>query len=1138
MPQDAAKVQMSQPLAGAVAQFNHGCALLEQYDFVAAAGAFEKVLEVMPDWTAARFNLGLAYLNLQEAAGAKDNLSKAQHAFETVLAADAGSLYAGFCLGLLHQHLGDNARAMACYRAVYQADSSDPYVAYKYAEALLALEKKDEGTAVLEKVVAADPGFISGVYRLAAQYQRSGQRDKAKALFERFNALKSSELTGGTFTVDRPYGSAGKYYMALGADNLPLSATVSAGAQVVFSPDVKRFGTAIPSRACPGGRIEVAGMAVADVDGDADLDLCIAGMGKQGEATIWLNDGMGVLTQGQSFGRQAVAPCFGDVDNDGDPDLWLGCVGPGVYFENDGKGKFTAGSPDLAGGDLITRSAQLADVDGDGDLDLLAFRVRQGSVPARGGFEPAANSVFNNNRDGDFPDIAEKLGLALADAAVTTAVFDDFDNDRDLDMVLFLGDRPAIGWVNDRGWAHHLISGDALGIGAADVVAATSGDPDKDGDRDILVFSDTGVDLYVNQGGFRFTKDEAFARRHGRLGGTGGQFIDIDNDGDLDIVIGDTRRPDGKRGPAVLVNTWPDAGFADAALADPGNLLAAITFKAGAACAAADFTGDGRCDILLIPTGETPMLLENLTAGGGWIAIDLVGTREQDQKSRSNYSGIAARVEVKTGNIYQQFVVAGPCGAASMAPLRVHAGLGPYTKVDWLRVIWPDGVLQAEVEVPGGQVLVLQEVQRKTSSCPHLFAWTGGQFEFVADFGGVGGLGYLAEPGVYARPDPTEYLPLPDLAPLQGKYVLQVLEPLEEAVYVDEVKLLAVDHPAGTQVYPNEMMAIRAEPPAFELFCFRNTIEPVRAVDHRGMDVTPALRQIDRAYAGATELDKRFVGFAQDHFVELDFGERLRGLPADGRLVLFLFGWVEYPYSSTNFAAWQAGVQLRAPTLEVRRDGRWVELFREVGYPAGLEHVMTLDVTGKIVPSDRHIRISTNMELYWDRIFLALVSEGSGLTVTTAPVESADLHYLGYPREYSPDGRHPNLYDYRNIDRSGPWKLMPGDYTRFGEVAELLTDADDRYVIMGRGEELTLKFDVAAFGPVPGGCRRTFILKTDSFCKDMDLYTAWPDTVEPLPFHGMSGYPYGPEEKYPDDESVRRYQAEYNTRTVHPTGTD
>ncbi len=565
---------------------------------------------------------------------------------------------------------------------------------------------------------------------------------------------------------------------------------------------------------------------------------------------------------------------------------------------------------------------------------------------------------------------------------------------------------------------------------------------------------------------------------------------------------------------------------------DPGNLLSAITIKGNAGCVVADFTGNGKCDILLAPIGEKPFLVENVSPDGHWIEIDLLGTREQDKKSRSNNSAIGARVEVKTGTIFQQYVVGIPSGQVAMPPYRIHAGLGEYSKVDWLRIMWPDAVLQAELELPADQVMTITEIQRKVSSCPHLFAWDGSHFDFVSDFGGMGGIGYLVTPDSYAKPDPTEYLPVPNLKPHDGEYILQVLEPIEEVVYFDEAKLIAVDHPVEMEVYPHEMMAVSAPPPPFELFCFKDPIEAVRAVDHRGIDITEKIRTIDRCYAGATNPDPRFTGFAEEHFVELDFGERLQAISPKSRLVLFLHGSVEYAYSSTNFAASQAGIRLKAPSVYAFRNDTWVKLFHEVGYPAGIQHMMTLDVTGKVLPNDQRIRICSNMELYWDRIFMASILEKPQLHIREVPVKSADLHFLGYPRQYSPDGRHPNLYDYGSVDRAVAWKIMEGNYTRYGEVAELLEKADDCYVIMGRGEELTLRFSADALGPAPNGYRRSFILKTDSFCKDMDLYSAYPDTVEPLPFHSMSSYPYGENEKYPDGQKWRQYRERFNTRRV------
>ena len=1125
---------ISDSLVRALADFNRGAALLEQYNYIEAARAFESVLEAAPDWTTARFNLGLAYFNMQVKPGAKSYLELAKEAFETVLESDPGHLHARFCLGLYYQHLGENEKALECIRKVYEGDSKDPYVMYKYAEVLINLGSAEEGIEMLEKIVALDPGFISAVYRLAIQYQRTQKRDEAKALFARFQELKDTELTGGTFTVLKAYGSVGKYYTALGADNLPLpSMAAFPQKRILFSPELKPLSNATSAWKFPGGSVELPGIAAGDVDEDGDLDLCITAFGDDGSVWLLRNDGSGGFSYDATLAQQGISPCFGDVDNDGDLDLWLGCAGPDIYFENDGNANFKKEPiTSVAGRQFITHFARILDVDSDGDLDFLAFRLASGSVPSADTLKPTAGSLYNNNRDGSFTDIAEKLGLTFENNPVTAAVYDDFDNDRDLDLVIFSERGETIGWANDRALKYHVLDAETTGLKVQGVLSATSGDPDKDGDRDLLIFTNDGVRLFMNQGGFTFKPHPDFFASCGRLGGTGGQFTDMDNDGDLDIIIADVFRRDGSRGPALLINNWPEGRFINAMEIDHGNMLSAINYPGNASCVAADFTGNGNCDILLAPIGEKPFLVENITPGGHWIEIDLRGTREQDKKTRSNNSAIGARVEIKTGSVFQQYVVGTSSGQVAVPPYRIHAGLGQYSKVDWLRIMWPDAVLQAELELPADQVITITELQRKTSSCPHLFAWDGSHFEFVSDFGGMGGIGYLVAPDEYAKPDPTEYLPVPNIKPHDGEYVFQVLEPIEEVVYFDQAKLIAVDHQEGTQVYPNEMMAISIPPVPFELFCFKDPIEPIRAVDDSGADVTEKICLIDRRYAGATEPDPRFIGLAKDHFVELDFGNRLQAVSPQSRLVLFLHGWVEYPYSSTNYAASQAGLRCRAPSIHVFRDGEWLELFNEVGYPAGIRHMMTLDVTGKILPGDRKIRISSNMELYWDQIFIAPVLENAGLRIQELPVKSSDLHFLGYPQEYSPDGRHPTLYDYDSVSGAVAWKIMEGDYTRYGQVTELLDKADDCYVIMGRGEELTLRFSAGDFSPTPEGFRRSFILKTDSFCKDMDLYSAYPDTVEPLPFHSMSTYPYGANEKYPDDKKRREYRMRFNTRRV------
>ncbi len=1125
----------AEQLGQALADFNHGAALLGRYKYEQSAERSQAAVDVFPDWVPARFNLALAHLNMQQSQGAVEHLELARKGFEEILAKFPDHLSSRFSLGMYHQHQGQNDQAAECFRQVYEADPDDLHAAYKYAEMLTNIGRNEEGIKVLERIVERDPGFVSAIYRLATQYQRTRQRDKAMPLFKRFQELNAAELTSGSFTVDKMYGAAGKYYQALGADNLPIAVSPSPNTlRVLFSPIVTETDSVSEPWQLGGSAIRAPGAAVGDVDADGDLDLCLTSCGGEGLTTLWLNDGSGRFVNPIQLADRGIAPCFGDIDNDGDLDIWLGRVGENLLLENDGQGHFSTAksSTPLGVADGFTSCTRLLDLDSDGDLDLMAMRLAQGTVPAAGTARAMPSYVFNNNRDGTFDDMAERLDLALPDTAVAAVVFDDFDDDRDMDLLIFPVGKAPILWVNDRVWRQRLLGASATGLEVSGVVAATTGDPNKDGRRDLLLFTGQEVQLYLNQGQHRFKVDEVFADQYARLAATSGQFADMDNDGDLDIVLADALRADDTRGPALLLNDWPNLRYLDAVALDAGNLLGTLKTADAATCVVADFTGNGCCDVLLLTPAARPRLVRNVTAAGNWIQLDLQGTRSRDQMTRSNGSAIGARVEIKSGLVSQQYVVGTSSGATTMAPLRLHAGLGEHTQVEWMRILWPDAVLQAEMEVAAGQQLTIAEVPRKTSSCPHLFAWDGQRFALVSDFGGMGGLGYLVAPGVYAQPDPTEYVPMRDLAPKDGHYVMHVLEPLEEVIYFDEAKLVAVDHPLGTTVYPHELMAVNSSPPPFEIFCFDEPIEAVRAVDHRGEDVTQKLRVIDRQYAGATEPDRRFSGLAAEHYVELDFGDRLQRMPADARWILMMHGWVEYGYSSTNFAAGQAGLTLKAPSVYAWRDDRWVQLFHEVGYPAGLQHMMTLDVTNKLLASDTKIRITSNMELFWDRIYLAASPTVSDCKIQEVPASHADLHFRGYPREYSPDGRHPNLYDYGNIDSTLPWKLMTGNYTRFGDVLELLEQPDDCYVIMGRGEEVTLQFPVRAFDPVQEGYQRSFILKTDSYCKDMDLYTAYPEGVEPLPFHSMTSYPYRADEQYPETEKTREYRRRYNTRIV------
>jgi len=113
---------------------------------------------------------------------------------------------------------------------------------------------------------------------------------------------------------------------------------------------------------------------------------------------------------------------------------------------------------------------------------------------------------------------------------------------------------------------------------------------------------------------------------------------------------------------------------------------------------------------------------------------------------------------------------------------------------------------------------------------------------------------------------------------------------------------------------------------------------------------------------------------------------------------------------------------------------------------------------------------------------------------------------------------------------TGPYARAAGNYTRYGDVKSLLRAADDRFVIFSSGEGVKLDFDVNSLPALPTGWVRDYFFFADGFEKDMDFYAAHAFTVEPLPKHGLTPYPYPPGAGYPDDSVHTSYELDYNIR--------
>ena len=391
---------------------------------------------------------------------------------------------------------------------------------------------------------------------------------------------------------------------------------------------------------------------------------------------------------------------------------------------------------------------------------------------------------------------------------------------------------------------------------------------------------------------------------------------------------------------------------------------------------------------------------------------------------------------------------------------------------------------------------------------------------------GGGEIGYAHAPGHWNVPDPEEYtrVPAAALQPRDGRLDLRVTNELEEALFVDRLGLVAVDHPADVEIHPREGL-VSPPFPAFELYAADAARPVLKATDHRGRDVTGQVRDLDRRFVDDLPIEP-IRGYAQTHTLTLDLGARLP------HTLLLLTGWTDYAFSSDNIAAGQAGLTLAPPSLQVRKPGGdWVTLIDEIGIPVGRPQTIVVDLGGTLPDDAREVRIVTSMRIYWDQVRVATRGTRSPRLTRLEPA-SADLRWRGFSAEVSRDGRAPFAYDYSRVSMQSPWKVLPGRYTREGDVRTLLAAADDFFVVSRPGDEMALSFEAGALPPLSPGWTRTYLLHSVGYSKEMDPNSATPDQTAPLPFRAMTRYPYAAPEQYPETPEHRAYQQHWNTRVV------
>ncbi len=523
----------------------------------------------------------------------------------------------------------------------------------------------------------------------------------------------------------------------------------------------------------------------------------------------------------------------------------------------------------------------------------------------------------------------------------------------------------------------------------------------------------------------------------------------------------------------------------------------------------ADFDGTGRLDRARIDADGSIHFLRNQSSENRWIRVQLKGVRSLKLAQD-------ALVEMKAGTLYRRQFYAG-------VPLTFDAG--DHASVDVIRITWPNGLIQNETQQATNQTHVYPEAQRLSGSCPMIWTWNGREFQFITDVLGVAPLGARDGDGSYFPVDHEEWVQIPGAAlhSSNDHYEVRVTEELSEVSYLDQIQLYAVDHPAGTEIFTNEKF--KGPPyPEFRLFSVERRIYPKTARDDHGEDVLPQLIAKDLRYPD--HFRRSETGVADLHSIDLDFGSAA----PSGKAILLLNGWVDWPDGSTfRRASQESKAGLVMPYLQVQdATGAWKTVNQDMGMPAGKPKTIVVPV--EFLSASRKVRIVTNLCVYWDEIFLSEGASDASVKPALIPFDSADLHFRGFSEtRIDPQRKQPDTFFYDRVSAASFWNPTPGLYTRFGSVDSLLRNVDDQPIIMGSGDEVRLQFPAPREGPREG-MTRDFLLKVDGWAKDRDPNTAFSSNVQPLPFHGMSRYPYPASEHFPRDAAHDSYQRTYNTR--------
>ncbi len=1024
-------------------------------------------------------NLGKAFY--ENPTGAEQAVETFKQALD--LAPDSAREKVNYALAQLRA--GIREQGMAGLQEAQQLDPSIPHTWFNLGVEYQQLGENDLALAQFERMAELIPDEAKTQYHLGQLYRQLGRDGDARAKFEQaaeldpslaaphfqlFNMLRQSDPPGAQAHLDeferirRIQDETGITEDVNWSVYSEVYDPVDPGEPADFVETV-RFTSSQVASVEPGGSI-----LLLDADHDAQTDALAWSAGRlaylRGDGTTLAAADQPNLSAAWT-GVNGVAA--GDPNSDGLPELCVAAAA-GIFIASNAAGTFAA--PERLDS-APAESCLWHDYDHDGDQDLFVLGDR--SRLYRFALD-AGRPLASGFSEQPFP--FGEHGKALDAIAVELL------EDNGLDLVIAYAD--AVRVHQDR----------KLGLyGEAVAVADSAPAPGRVRLQALDLNSDGFLDVSVSSG------DQSIILRndHGALISTSRDsaalaWIDTQNRGWSDMLVSSGIR------------------FNQGAMTFSNGELEGIASATSAA--AADLNADGRIDLVLIDgQGQVSLAANQTQTENRWLELHLTGVK-------TRIAAADARVEAKAGRLYSKTTYPG---------YPVVIGLGSHATVDTVRITWPNGLIQNEAQQESNHRLAVEEKPRLSGSCPMIFTWNGNEFQYISEVLGVAPLGASLGNGQFFPVDHDEYVLLSSdqLVPRDGFFDVRVTEELREVAYIDQVRLIAIDSPAGVEVITNEKF--KAPPfPEFKLFGVKegDKVRPVKAVDHLGRDVLEAVLRRDGRYVDGFE--RTFSNTAELHSLTVD----LAGLEGSGNATLFLTGWADWSSASTIVAGSQtASNGIQPPVIQVRdARGEWKTVDADPGLPGGNPRTMAVDLTGKFLTESREVRILTNMCVYWDEVFAVDGASGLQANQQELPLKTAELRFRGFSQNViHPQRLEPEKFLYSQVRSTTAWDPTPGLYTDYGNVKSLLGGIDDRFVVMGSGDEIQLRFR-NSLPPVQPGSQRRYLLFFDGWAKEHDPNTAFGDTVEPLPFHQMSGYPYSDSESFPaearrDIEAFTKRQA-------------